>query len=81
MSKKTLYEMRPYFYGVLSIYAVFLSKNSPLMIVSGIMMGACCVWVSCLRYMYRKQLAEMKQIKTQLNSVQKNKRDQKFNIY
>lgn len=78
---KLIYELRPYIYGTLAVYAVFLSKYSVLMLVSGSMMAISCVWVSYLRYTYRKSLAEMTLYKQYITSKNKELNDKKFNIY
>lgn len=55
--EKFIYEARPYIYGAISFYALFLSHNSGLMIASGIALGICCLWILNRRASYREQAA------------------------
>lgn len=55
--EKLMYEARPYVYGALSFYALFLSHNSTLMIVSGLALACCCAKVASLRIGHRAQVA------------------------
>lgn len=55
--EKLFYESRPYIYGGISFYALFLSHNSYLMIGSGIALAICCLTIVNRRYDYRTQMA------------------------
>lgn len=66
LDSKLLYEARPYFYGAISFYALVLSKPNTLMIVSGVMMGLCCLIVSSMRYQYRKEMIPLQRARSRL---------------
>jgi hypothetical protein len=48
------YENRPAIYGLISFYALFISRNSALMIVSGLILLGCALRVYFLRREYKK---------------------------
>ncbi len=52
--KRFLYEARPYIYGVIGFYALVISRQGTVMIISGVLMSLCCLFISSMRYQYRK---------------------------
>lgn len=48
------YENRPTIYGLISFYALFISRNSALMVVSGLVLLGCAIRIQLLRREYKK---------------------------
>jgi hypothetical protein len=54
--EKFIYEHRPHFYLALAIYSLVISRNSALMIGSGLLLLGCAYYVYNVRHTYRKNL-------------------------
>lgn len=54
--EKFIYEHRPHFYLALSLYSLVISRNSLLMIGSGLLLLGCSYYVYQVRQTYRKNL-------------------------
>jgi len=55
--EKIIYESKPYFYGLVAVFALYFGKGSLLMTLSGIFMGLACISVGMLRYDFRNAVA------------------------
>lgn len=52
--EKFLYENRPMIYGLIAFYAIFVSRNSFLMVASGLVLLYCSVRIYKMRHDYKK---------------------------
>jgi hypothetical protein len=61
--EEKIYEARPFFYLVLAFYALAISRNSPVMVVSGLLLLLAGVWVWRLRHNYRLYYRERRSLR------------------
>ncbi|MCM2277365.1 MAG: hypothetical protein NDJ89_04760 [Oligoflexia bacterium] len=53
--EKMMYELRPHFYLLAAFYALVISRTSPIMVLSGLMLLGCGLWVLRARSDYRRR--------------------------
>ncbi|MCM2321816.1 MAG: hypothetical protein NDJ90_00980 [Oligoflexia bacterium] len=53
--EKMMYELRPHFYLLAAFYALVISRASPVMVLSGLTLLGCGLWVLRVRSDYRRR--------------------------